>query len=130
MPLDLTITLPYPPSANRAWRNVGSRVLLSREGRAYRKAVAEVVASARLAGLIGATDRLAVHLMVLPPDERRRDLDNIRKLLLDALTHASFWPDDSQIDQDSAERGETVKGGAVVVRATVLTNRHGQGEAA
>jgi crossover junction endodeoxyribonuclease RusA len=116
--LDLILTLPLPPSANRAWRNVGGRTLLSREGRAYRLAVAEAVTRDGHAGLISPTDRLDVHITLLPPDRRRRDLDNCRKLLLDALTKAGVWPDDSQIDRDSADRGEQVTGGAVVVRIT------------
>lgn len=123
MPLDLIIALPYPPSANRAWRNVSGRTLLSRDGRAYCKAVAEIVASERMGGLIRPADRLAFHMAVMPPDARRRDLDNVRKLLLDALTKAGFWPDDSQIDRDSAERGEIINGGAVIVRTTVMADR-------
>jgi crossover junction endodeoxyribonuclease RusA len=32
-----------------------------------------------------------------PPDKRTRDIDNYSKALFDALTHANFWIDDSQI---------------------------------
>jgi len=31
------------------------------------------------------------------PDRRRRDLDNLLKSLLDAITHAGIWDDDSQV---------------------------------
>lgn len=117
--LTFSLTLPYPPSANRIWRNVNGRVLLSRQGRAYRKAVAEVVTRERLGGLVRATDELSVHLVVLPPDNRRRDLDNVRKALLDALTYAGVWPDDSQVRRDSAEFGNVEPGGAVLVTVEV-----------
>ena len=40
-----TVTLPWPPSTNRIWRNVAvsgkPRTLLSQEGRVYRKAAAD-----------------------------------------------------------------------------------------
>ncbi len=37
-------------------------------------------------------------ILVYPPDRRARDLDNLGKALLDALTKAGVYGDDSQID--------------------------------
>jgi len=52
------LVLPWPPSANRYWRHVGPRVLISREGRIYRRNVANCVAGqglqdVQLAGRLG-----------------------------------------------------------------------------
>lgn len=41
--------------------------------------------------------RVRVVIRVLFPDRRRRDLDNLIKPLLDALTHGGAWEDDSQV---------------------------------
>lgn len=75
---------------------------MSREGREYRAAVAAHVRSGSLRG------RLAVEILALPPDRRRRDLDNALKAALDALTHAGVWEDDSQIDELTIIRGDAV----------------------
>jgi crossover junction endodeoxyribonuclease RusA len=40
---------------------------------------------------------LRVDLQVSKPDKRIRDLDNLLKVVLDAITHAKVWDDDSQI---------------------------------
>lgn len=99
----LTITLPWPPSVNHYWRNVAGRTLISADGRAYRKAVSDHVftqrAAKRLAG------RLEVRIYAAMPDKRSRDLDNLLKSILDSLTHAGVWIDDSQIDVLSIRRG-------------------------
>lgn len=57
-----------------------------------------------------------------PPDRRRRDLDNALKGTLDALEKAGVYNDDGQIDKLSIERGEVVKGGALVVRIQAIEN--------
>jgi crossover junction endodeoxyribonuclease RusA len=60
-------------------------------------------------------DRLFLEVYLFPPDNRKRDLDNYMKGLLDAATHARLWIDDSQIDQLHIYRGEAVSEGVVVV---------------
>lgn len=106
----MKLVLPYPPSVNHYWRHARGRHYVSDEGKAYRKAVADVAPRRKLTG------RLEVVIDVLPPDRRKRDLDNVLKALLDALAHAGTYEDDSQIDCLLVERGSVTPGGSVEVR--------------
>jgi crossover junction endodeoxyribonuclease RusA len=104
--------LPFPPSLNHLWRRVGSRTLISREGRRFRKDVMAIVAAMDIRPLCG---KLAVQIEVFPPDGRRRDLDNCLKSLLDALEKAGAYHDDSQITDLRATKHKPEPGGRVVV---------------
>ncbi len=106
----LELDLPYPPSVNHYWRHVGPRILISRQGRAYRTTVGAILALRRVRPLDG---RLAVEIDVYPPDRRRRDLDNLNKSLLDALAHGGAYEDDSQIDRLLLIRRHVVAGGKI-----------------
>lgn len=94
--------LPYPPSVNHYWRHVGHKTLISAAGRAYRTNVQADVLAAH--GLLRLAGRLGVTIKATMPDKRRRDVDNLPKAVLDALTHAQVWLDDSQIDRLTIER--------------------------
>ena len=98
-PPTVKITLPEPPSANRYWRHVGARVLLSREARQYRKDV-----GARILTTFGTRGvqrfmkpgvRVAVTLKWYR-GRKSGDLDNRIKQLLDSLRGIIF-ADDSQV---------------------------------
>lgn len=111
----IEISLPWPPSVNHVWRRVGSKTLLSAEGRKYREAVGKHCLVGRIAGkrLEG---RLSVKILVNPPDRRRRDIDNLTKVPLDALTHAAVWEDDSQIDELYIRRNAIAPGGSITIQ--------------
>ncbi|EPR42707.1 endodeoxyribonuclease RusA [Desulfovibrio sp. X2] len=120
------LILPWPPSVNHYWRRVvmGGRVatLISKAGREYKKAVAVEVgkrlpAHCRLAG------RLAVEVVLVAPDRRARDIDNSLKALLDAMTEAGVWHDDSQIDQITLVRGPVASPGQARVSVRVLDDQ-------
>jgi crossover junction endodeoxyribonuclease RusA len=55
--------------------------------------------------------RIEVH----PPDNRRRDLDNLLKSLWDALQHGGAYHDDSQVVRFEVEKRETIPNGKVIV---------------
>lgn len=105
---EISLTLGWPPSVNRYWRNVGHRVLISKAGRAYRLQTMERVQAARAA--VRLPGRLSVHILAYPPDRRKRDLDNVLKSLLDALQHGGVYQDDSQIDRIEITRGPVGQG--------------------
>lgn len=117
----MIFSLPYPPSTNSIWRcvKVGRycRQLLSARARTYRKNAAKVLL---LAGVSGkrVSGRLRVEIEVFhqgrkPKDrtilvkveqisdsgeDQNWDIDNLQKSVLDAITKAGVWEDDSQID--------------------------------
>lgn len=116
----ITLYLPFPPSVNTYWRHISKgklagRVLISEKGRQYRAEVLYTIGLARK--LVQRMEgRLAVEILANPPDRRQRDLDNLPKAILDALTHAGMWHDDSQIDLLIVRRGEVVPDGEIVLR--------------
>ena len=96
------IALPWPPTVNLYWRHkVTGRlatVYVSAAGKAYRKAVNDLVMEAAMVQrYLKQAGPLRVVIEAFPPDRRKRDLDNVLKSLLDSLTHAGVWEDDSQI---------------------------------
>ena len=108
------VKFPWPPSVNRMWRNIKGRTLLSKAGREYRTACLADVLMQRVK-----RDRLKgglkVEILAFPPDKRRRDLDNMLKGILDALTYCGIIEDDSEIDKIEIQRG-TVNCGHVLIQ--------------
>ena len=107
------IELPWPPSVNTYWRSVGGRAIISKSGREYRQSVelAVLIAGGRR-NLLGS---LSVRIIATPPDNRRRDLDNLLKGPLDGLAKAGVYEDDFQIDKLSIERVKPSKPGKLLI---------------
>jgi crossover junction endodeoxyribonuclease RusA len=116
----LDLALPWPPSLNRIWRAINSRILLSKEARAFKKAAAGALPVGRVPAPL--TGRLAVHILLCPPanqQDAKWDIANREKLLCDALTQQRVWVDDSQIDWLSIARGPAFASGRAFVRIDV-----------
>lgn len=95
--------LPWPPSVNHYYRHVGPRVVISRDGRKYRETIVSLLGDQKIEPFEDAVD-LAVD--AYPPDNRRRDLDNLLKCLLDSFTFGGLYRDDSQIKKITITKRE------------------------
>ena len=116
----MKLTLPFPPSVNTYWRApnrgpLAGRHLISAAGRKYQSdACAAIIEQLRRLPKPSNTPA-AVAIILFPPDQRRRDLDNYNKALFDALTHAGVWEDDSQVKRMLVEWGPVVPKGKVEI---------------
>jgi crossover junction endodeoxyribonuclease RusA len=91
----IELTLPFPPSVNTYWRTFNGRMLISKKGREYRKAVADEIILQK--GNKHLKGKIKLTIEAWRPDNRKRDLDNLLKAPLDALTHAGVYEDDQLI---------------------------------
>lgn len=108
----MNLTLPYPPSANRYWRNVRGRMVISAEARAYRAAIARICR-----GMTPMAGAVAVDVIVFRP-AKRGDLDNTLKVLLDSLKGFAFIDDDQVVDIRATRHDDKLNPRAeLVVRA-------------
>ena len=120
---DFEFNLPYPPTVNHYHQPVrqgrGVRIIKGAKARAYQ---AEAVAALVAAGLDGEaiSGPVKVTITLNPPTLARYDVDGRPKGVLDALTAAGFWLDDSQVQSMTVEKGEKVKGGNAVVKVWVI----------
>lgn len=140
---ELRVELPWPPSVNDY---LGHRVVLHRgdakdklkcpccQSRlsplvlTYPRGPAKTFRQKALVCLKGAksfTGKVSVEIVVYPPNLRRRDIDNLSKTILDAMTHGGVWEDDSHIERlvlDTAKDEDgniiVVPGGKIDVRVT------------
>ena len=111
---DIILNLPWPPTVNSYYKTARSgHKYLDKSVRAYREQVEEAIHE-QVPGLT-LDEPLFLDVHLHPPDARKRDLDNYMKGLLDALTIARLWEDDSLIDQLHIYRGNKATGGAVVI---------------
>lgn len=105
--------LPFPPSLNHYWRKDKTGMHISEEGKRYLSQVRQLV----LLNDVGDTEyfvkvyrkpeakqRLMVQASFFLPDNRKRDLDNLFKVIFDCMTKTGIWTDDSQVFKLNAEK--------------------------
>ncbi len=110
----------FPPSVNTYWRHpnkvaFAGKSLISEAGRKFQSAACAAIIE-QLRRLPKPTSAPAsVEMVLFPPDNRIRDLDNYNKALFDALTHAGVWEDDSQVKRMLVEWGPVIPKGKVEI---------------
>jgi crossover junction endodeoxyribonuclease RusA len=135
----ITLTLPYPPSANRYWRTAvvcgRAQTYPSSDAKAFKAEVSKICARAGLLDPI--EGRIELHVQLYPQrpqdwvkrarkdplgwddDVRCIDLGNCEKVLSDALNGLA-WADDKQHRRILLERMEPDGEARVVVTITAL----------
>ena len=104
----IKLILPFPPSTNAHWRYSQGRVFLSDQSKAFIDEVFYSIHRQRLAIKINEPVKLIIVLH--PKNNQKRDIDNFgTKALLDAMTHAGVWKDDSLVKQMLLAWGENSK---------------------
>lgn len=118
----LAFTLPYPPSVNHYWRHVGNRVLVSRQGRDYRRNTEDraLTLPPDMRRWLPMTGPVRVTLVLCAPDRRKRDLDNVIKAVLDGLQYGGVLADDAQVRALHAVWGDVSPDGYVDVLIDIL----------
>ncbi len=109
----IKLSLPYPPSINHYYIHASRCNVIGKKGIAYRNKVYYAVKAKRLSEPL--TCRLSVTINAIMPDERKRDLDNIQKAVLDSLQNAGVYVDDCQIDELIVKRGPVQKPGRLKI---------------
>ena len=99
----IELTLPWPPSVNHYWRYVPKLhgAIISREGREYRKMVAQIAAESGAETQVGA---LYVKRVLYCPDWRERDEDNTAKAIYDSLAAAKVIAGDEFVCLSTCEK--------------------------
>lgn len=110
----ITMTLPFPPTVNTYYTVARGRKILSKKGRQYKTNVTGLILESGHVNTSISGD-LELTLVLVPPCRRKRDIDNYCKALLDAITSAGVWGDDSQIKRLNIEMMGAEKPGRVSV---------------
>jgi len=127
----VSLDLPWPPTVGNYWIHYVARgrggksivkMVVGKRGQQFRAQVAQAVRE-RWPKLKPTTRRVEVLIVATMPDRRKRDLDNLMKATLDALSHAGLWEDDSQIDELRISRGSVQKPGGLEVYVTAIGER-------
>lgn len=114
----IKLTLPYPPTINHYYGNrKGGGKYIKPKGRAFREKVRYAVLMNRMGMVLLPLEMpISMSVGVYPPDNRKRDLDNVIKALQDSLQLADVYKDDCQISYLQVKRQEVLRGGRVEVK--------------
>ncbi len=109
----ITLELPYPVSVNAYWLASGTRRYISKRGRDFKNAVAQIWKDGGYESFLDKPVELDV--VLYPRDKRLMDIDNMLKCLGDSLQDAGSFNDDQQVWKITIQRGKQKKGGGCSV---------------
>lgn len=109
----IIIQLPLPPSTNRYYRRAGNKIILSKEGRDYKKLAALIGKEMRIKPIAG---KVLLNVSIYPRKGPggQRDLDNSIKPVCDALQGVAYQ-NDKQIKMINIKEWKPWAKGAVKI---------------
>ena len=116
----IQFTLPWPPSVNQLHapfvnpKTGRPGIRLTSKAKRYKRLAAGHLMIQRLT-LRKLTGDLRCTITARPPDNRRRDMSNLDKIVHDCITDAQVWIDDSQATDTRVVKGLPVKGGLLEI---------------
>ena len=112
VPVVADMELPHPPTVNHMYRNTGNGgKALTEKAKQFRREVGQRCLFYKPRPLTGP---LWITLYWHPPDNKRRDIDNVIKATFDALEHGGLIENDSQIKRLSIEWRGVIPGGKLI----------------
>lgn len=126
--MNFWFVVPYPPSLNKlyAYNKFSRQKYLTSEGKEYKLKVVSIIR--RLIeeqSIEKITSLIDFQVYDFPPDARKRDKDNILKILQDSITLSGLWDDDSLIGNLMVFKGgQKITGGRLVVLISDFEQRH------
>jgi Holliday junction resolvase RusA-like endonuclease len=90
----ITLTFPFPITENHYLGRVGHRSFLTKKAKDYILQVQKAVSYATIGRTLKGPLRVMRYAYF--PDERKRDLENLGKVLMDACTRSKLWEDDNR----------------------------------
>ena len=114
--------LPFPLSVNTLFFNAKRGRVKTTKYQAWLREVSSVIKSQ---GLVYIPGPVSVEILIIKPDRRRRDLDNMAKSVLDALVLNGVIDDDSLIEKILLAWHSDNLGGCFVEIKSVGDNREG-----
>lgn len=113
---EISIILPWPPSVNSIWSTTRKgNWFTTKVAREFKEIVALSVYKQKAKNSFTVDDLIQITVIAHPPDNRKRDLDNIFKVLADALQDAGVYENDFQIKRIFMEMREKQSMGKVIV---------------
>ena len=110
----IELKLPIPPTVNHYYVRTIRGMVIGKKGVAFRKETLLLFHTLFPSHKVF-DGKLKVDIKFIPPDRRRRDVDNILKCLLDSLEKASIYKDDSQIIDLRVRKLDPEKPGFLIV---------------
>ncbi|HWI50455.1 MAG TPA: RusA family crossover junction endodeoxyribonuclease [Rummeliibacillus sp.] len=123
----ISFKLPFPPTVNNYWIQIGKRRILTRDAREFKNLAYVRIFEFKQTlpenfKLRLQKENLHRNLLLYPPDRRRRDGTNLEKAVDDALVCSALINDDSQIKSWSGKMCDMDidKKGYVIVELSIL----------
>lgn len=120
--MELILSLPWPPTANKIWRTTRSTVYSSEKYKQFATLSFLTVKQQLPRTFVRFAGSVRVAIDLYPPTRKSYDIDNRIKPTLDALTKSAVWDDDDQVVELIVRKRSVVKNGKAEVRIEEVNN--------